>query len=102
MPVCLFCSPHDNDKMILTIAVMPIDDLHKNAGQLAVDPQQLSKGEARFMSKTVSGRSGCLGLLLRIFGVAPSASAVTTFPFHLRDDFLSPAEISFYHVLLST
>jgi len=43
MPVCLFCSPHDNDKMILTIAVMPIDDLHKNAGQLAVDPQQLSK-----------------------------------------------------------
>jgi len=43
MPVCLSCSPHDNDKMILTIAVMPIDDLHKNAGQLAVDPQQLSK-----------------------------------------------------------
>src|SRR5581483_6140722 len=53
------------------------------------------------MSNTSSGQSGCLGLFLRIFGVAPSTSAVASFPFRLRDDFLSPAEISFYHVLLS-
>ncbi len=37
-----------------------------------------------------------------MFGITPSISTAKTFPFRLRDDFLSPAEISFYHVLLST
>ena len=49
-----------------------------------------------------SNKSGCLDLFLQIFGIAPSTPRATTFPFRLRDDFLSPAEISFYHVLLST
>ena len=53
------------------------------------------------MSNASSNKSGCLGLFLQIFGIAPSTSRATTFPFRLRDDFLSPAEISFYHVLLS-
>ncbi len=63
-------------------------------------------------------RSGCLGLLFQLFGIAPSPSArgpIASYvsagpepepepeplPFRLRDDFISPAEISFYHVLLS-
>jgi len=53
------------------------------------------------MSNASSDKSGCLGLLLRLFGIAPSASAPGPLPFRLRDDFLSPAEISFYHILLS-
>ena len=48
------------------------------------------------MSKALSDNSGCLGLLLRLLGVAPRL-----LPFRLRDDFLSPAEISFYHILVS-
>jgi hypothetical protein len=54
------------------------------------------------MSNASSNKSGCLGLLLQMLGVTPSTSTATTFPFRLRDDFLSPAEISFYHVLRST
>jgi hypothetical protein len=71
-------------------------------------------------------KSGCLGLLFQFFGIAtsppargPIASYVSAgpeserqpkpqpepeskpLPFRLRDDFISPAEISFYHVLLS-
>lgn len=61
-------------------------------------------------------KSGCLGILLQILGMAPSAHATgpiasyvsglaesepAPLPFRLRDDFLSPAEISFYHILLS-
>ncbi len=45
-------------------------------------------------------KSGCLGLLLQIFGGRTDRSS-TTFPFRIRDDFLSAAEISFYHVLVS-
>jgi hypothetical protein len=53
------------------------------------------------MNTASSNKSGCLGLFLQMFGIAPSTSIATTLPFRLRDDFLSPAEISFYHVLLS-
>lgn len=61
------------------------------------------------MSAASSRKSGCLGLFLQIFGRARSPIATALpfglsddLPFRLRDDFLSPAEISFYHVLLST
>ncbi len=53
------------------------------------------------MSATSSNKSGCLGTLFKLLGFAPSSSDTEPFPFRLRDDFLSPAEISFYHVLLS-
>ncbi len=53
------------------------------------------------MSNESSEKSGCLGLLLRLFGISPSKSATGPLPFRLRDDFLSPAEISFYHILQS-
>jgi len=41
---------------------------------------------------------GCLGALLRLF--APKILP-ETLPYRIRDDFLSPAEASFYHVLKS-
>ena len=40
---------------------------------------------------------GCIGIILRIFGV--EGPVEPTFPYGLRDSFLSPAEISFFHVL---
>jgi len=66
------------------------------------------------MSKASSGKSGCLGSFLQLFGIERSTAGSKSFPqlsfglhdevfpFRLRDDFLSAAEISFYHVLLST
>jgi hypothetical protein len=42
---------------------------------------------------------GCLTALLQWLGLAPKPKPKPSFPYHLRDDFLSPAEISFYHVL---
>jgi hypothetical protein len=48
---------------------------------------------------------GCLGVILRIFGILPrevSESASREgpdLPYRIRDDFLSAAENSFYHVL---
>ena len=48
------------------------------------------------MSK--QNKEGCIGIILRIFGVEGPAPA-PTFPYALRDAFLSPAEISFFHVL---
>ena len=53
------------------------------------------------MSNTSSNKSGCLGVFFRLFGIAPSPSIAGPLPFRLRDDFLSSAEISFYHVLLT-
>lgn len=72
------------------------------AGRVITVPMNESPGE----------KSGCLGILLGMIGIGPrkepgasglSASPPSlppSLPFRLRDDFLSPAEISFYHVLL--
>ena len=66
------------------------------------------------MSRASSDKSGCLGVVLQLFGSGPSTAGPKSFPklafglddesspFRLRDDFLSAAEISFYHILLST
>lgn len=45
---------------------------------------------------------GCLGFLLHFIGIRPndrSSSQEDQFPYRLRDDFLSPAELSFFRVL---
>lgn len=43
---------------------------------------------------------GCLTAILKLFGVNPGrADASSLLPYGLRDDFLSPAELSFCHVL---
>ena len=62
-----------------------------------------------------SRNSGCIGILLNLFGVGPSAPLAKTvpddwvppgtpekarvYPYGLKDAFLSPAEISFFHVV---
>ena len=46
----------------------------------------------------MSSNPGCLGLFLSLFSLAKPATAIT-FPYGLRDHFLSPAELSFHHVL---
>jgi hypothetical protein len=53
---------------------------------------------------TTNENPGCLTVLLGWLGLAPKpkqAEKEASFPYHQRDDFLSPAEISFYHVLQS-
>lgn len=47
---------------------------------------------------------GCLGALFGFFGAVPTdeagvAEVDATLPYRTRDDFLSPAELSFFHVL---
>jgi hypothetical protein len=48
----------------------------------------------------VSDNPGCLGFLARLFGERPKETG--ELPYRLRDDFLSPAELSFYRVLSTT
>jgi len=43
-------------------------------------------------------KAGCLGVFLHLFGIAPSGPRQTS-RFLIRDDFLSPAERSFFGVL---
>ncbi|MDO9556574.1 MAG: DUF2726 domain-containing protein [Coriobacteriia bacterium] len=50
----------------------------------------------------MSENPGCLGAILRLFGIGPATPAQTgPLPYRLRDDFLSPSELSFYRVLAS-
>lgn len=42
---------------------------------------------------------GCLGTILRVLGLAPKTTELEALPYRIRDDFLSPAELSFHHVL---
>ena len=42
---------------------------------------------------------GCLTAILRLFGIRLGKPAEPQLPYRLRDDFLSPAEFSFYRVL---
>lgn len=46
-------------------------------------------------------RPGCLSIIFNLFGVGSSTKGASseTFPFQLRENFLSPAELSLYHVL---
>lgn len=44
-------------------------------------------------------RHGCLTVILRLFGIPLEKTATLELPYCLRDDFLSPAEFSFYRVL---
>lgn len=51
----------------------------------------------------VSENPGCLGALLRMFGGrADVGQQSIDLPYRLRDDFLSPAELTFYRVLVTT
>lgn len=52
---------------------------------------------------TATEKSGCFTALLRWLGLVPTQRPTQeeVLPFHLRDDFLSRAELSFYHVMQS-
>jgi hypothetical protein len=51
---------------------------------------------------TTNEKPGCLAALLGWLGLSPKPEQEEpSFPYHQRDDFLSPAEVSFYHVLRS-
>ena len=53
------------------------------------------------MSVDTDQNQGCLGFFFRLFaGCAPPATQAS-FPYRVRDDFLSASELSFYHVLLT-
>jgi predicted RNA-binding Zn-ribbon protein involved in translation (DUF1610 family) len=45
----------------------------------------------------VNENPGCLGAILRLLGLGPKVAPAL--PFRMRDDFLSPAEMSFYRAL---
>ena len=44
-------------------------------------------------------KPGCLGAVLQALGLAPRAAEPGMLSYRVRDDFMSPAERSFYHVL---
>lgn len=51
------------------------------------------------MSETKEQHPGCLGRILQALGLQTQAKPEPELPYHLVEDFLSPAEVSFYHVL---
>ena len=51
---------------------------------------------------TNSERDGCLAAILKMLGLSKLPTVEEPPPYHQRDDFLSPAELSFYHVLKNT
>jgi len=53
------------------------------------------------MTLKTNKKSGCLSILLPFLGRSKKKSIFETLPYRLRDDFLSPAEFSFYKVLSS-
>jgi hypothetical protein len=53
------------------------------------------------VSESLSNNPGCLGEILSLFGIKVRVADESRepLPYRLRDDFLSAAELSFYHVL---
>jgi hypothetical protein len=53
------------------------------------------------MTTNINEKPGCLSIFLPFLGRSKKKPASETFPYRVRDDFLSPAEFSFYKVLSS-
>jgi hypothetical protein len=51
------------------------------------------------MPRTTPEPQGCLAAILSLFGIRLGPARATELPYRQRDDFLSPAEFSFYRVL---
>lgn len=49
----------------------------------------------------VTDRPGCFGRILAFLGIKPKEKPIEKLPYRVRDDFLTQAEHSFYHVLRS-
>jgi len=67
--------------------------------------QKPKRYRRRYMTETTNQNQGCLTAIRRLFGIgaqkAQSVPATESLPYRVRDDFLSPAEMSFYRVLWS-
>lgn len=72
---------------------------------------RLSKTEGAAMTTSSNEPKGCLAAILSLLGInlgggpeslVGEAEPTTTLPYQVRDDFLSPAEYSFYRVLVAT
>jgi hypothetical protein len=53
------------------------------------------------MTAKINEKPGCLSIFLPFLGRSKKKPAAEALPYRLRDDFLSPAEFSFYKVLAS-
>lgn len=64
---------------------------------MTVTSREVAKGPAM----TETEPNGCLAAILSLFGIrfGPVAAVAEVLPYLQRDDFLSPAELSFYRVL---
>jgi len=51
------------------------------------------------MTENLNQNPGCLGAILILFGIRIGPKKSEDLPYRLRNDFLSAAELSFYHVL---
>jgi hypothetical protein len=53
------------------------------------------------MAASANEKPGCLSIFLPFLGRSKKKATAEALPYRLRDDFLSPAEFSFYKVLSS-
>lgn len=53
------------------------------------------------MPPSTQNNPGCLSAILQAIGLEPKGKTIEKFPYQLKSYFLSPAELSFYHVLSS-
>jgi hypothetical protein len=75
---------------------------------------RFSFSSAGHMTNTINQNQGCLTSILRLFGIKPETTqtppsveiaetsvteTIESLPYRVRDDFLSPTELSFYRVL---
>jgi very-short-patch-repair endonuclease len=53
------------------------------------------------MPTKTNDKPGCTGIFLQLIGITPDTPKSEVYPYKVRDNFLSKAELSFYHVLSS-
>jgi len=53
------------------------------------------------MTSSTQNNPGCLSAVLQAIGLKPKVKTIEKLPYQLKGHFLSPAELSFYHVLSS-
>jgi hypothetical protein len=53
------------------------------------------------MTANLNEKPGCLSILFPFLGRSKKKTAAETLPYRVRDDFLSPAEFSFYKIFVS-
>jgi len=62
-------------------------------------PESLKDKQTDKRDSMSNQNPGCLGAVLQVIGLMPKKQVDGAWPYGLRDDFVSPAELSFYKVL---